>query len=91
MLLHLPESEFDLLNSQLEINDNDSIISAVSGSDNISILSSFIARRAEKAGLIKIIKIKEYPVIATRVLFFIKLKEKELTGLKKKFWEYVKT
>jgi len=84
-------SEYDSLNSHLEINDNDSIISAVSGSDNISILSSFIARRAEKAGLIKIIKIKEYPVIATRVLFFIKLKEKELTGLKKKFWEFLKS
>ncbi len=84
-------SEYDLLNSQLEINDNDSIISAVSGSDNISILSSFIAKRAEKAGLIKIVHIKEYAVIATRALFFIKLKEKELTGLKKKFWEYVKT
>lgn len=83
-------SEYKLLNSQLEINDNDSIISAVSGSDNISILSSFIAKRAEKAVLIKILKIKEYPVIATRDLFFIKLKEKELTGLKKKFWEYLK-
>jgi len=83
-------SEYNLLNSQLEINDNDSIISAVSGSDNISILSSYIAKRAEKAGLIKILKIKEYPVIATRDLFFIKLKEKELTGLKKNFWEYLK-
>jgi len=83
-------SEYKLLNSQLEINDNDSIISAVSGSDNISILSSFIAKRAEKAGLIKILKIKEYPVIAKRDLFFIKLKEKELSGLKKKFWEYLK-
>ena len=82
-------SEYDLLNSQLEINDNDSIISAVSGSDNISILSSFIAKRAEKAGLIKIVNIKEYAVIATRTLFFIKLKDKQLSTLKKKFWEYV--
>ncbi len=83
-------SEYKLLNSQLEINDNDSIISAVSESNNISILSSFIAKRAEKAGLVKILKIKEYPVIAKRDLFFIKLKEKELTGLKKKFWEFLK-
>ena len=82
-------SEYDLLNSQLEINDNDSIISAVNGSDNISILSSFIAKRAEKAGLIKIVNIKEYAVIATRTLFFIKLKDKQLSTLKKKFWEYV--
>jgi len=84
-------SEYKLLNSQLEINDNDSIISAVSGSDSISILSSFIAKRAEKAALIKILKIKEYPSIATRALFFIKLKEKELTGLKKIFWEFITT
>ena len=83
-------SEYKLLNSQLEINDNDSIISAVSQSNNISILSSFIAKRAEKAGLIKILKIKDYPVIAKRDLFFIKLKEKELTGLKKEFWEFLK-
>ena len=83
-------SEYKLLNSQLEINDNDSIISAVSESNNISILSSFIAKRAEKAGLVKILKIKEYPVIAKRDLFFIKLKEKELTGLKKEFWEFLK-
>jgi DNA-binding transcriptional LysR family regulator len=83
-------SEYKLLNSQLEINDNDSIISAVSQSNNISILSSFIAKRAEKAGLIKILKIKDYPVIAKRDLFFIKLKEKELTGLKKNFWEFLK-
>ncbi|MFX1257323.1 MAG: LysR substrate-binding domain-containing protein [Promethearchaeota archaeon] len=84
-------SKYKLLNSQLEINDNDSIISAVSESNNISILSSFIAKRAEKAGLIKILKIREYPIIAKRDLFFIKLKEKELTGLKKEFWEYLRS
>jgi len=83
-------SEYKLLNSQLEINDNDSIISAVSESNNISILSSFIAKRAEKAGLIRILQIKEFPVIAKRDLFFIKLKENELTGLKKKFWDELK-
>jgi DNA-binding transcriptional LysR family regulator len=83
-------SQYKLLNSQLEINDNDSIISAVSESNNISILSSFIAKRAEKAGLIKILKIKEFPLIAKRDLYFIKLKEKELSGLKKEFWEYLK-
>ena len=82
-------SEYKLLKSQLEINDNDSIISAVSGSDNVSILSSFIAERAEKAGLIKILEIKEYPIIAKRDLFFIKRKEKKLIGLQKKFWEYL--
>jgi DNA-binding transcriptional LysR family regulator len=84
-------SSYKMLNSQLEINDNDSIISAISGSNNISILSSLIAERAEKAGFIKILKIKEYPIIAKRNLFFIKLKDIKLTGLKKKFWEFLKT
>lgn len=83
-------SGYKSLNSQLEINDNDSIISAVNASNNISILSSFIATRAEKAGLIKILDIKEYPIIAKRDLFFIKLKDQKLMGLKKKFWEFLK-
>ncbi len=77
------------LNIILEMNDNDSIISAVSDSDNISILSEIIAKKAEAANLIKILKIKDYPFIAKRDIFFIKLKNKKLKGLKKKFWEYL--
>ncbi|MFX0187346.1 MAG: LysR substrate-binding domain-containing protein [Candidatus Hodarchaeota archaeon] len=77
------------LNIILEMNDNDSIISAVSDSDNISILSKIIAEKAEAANLIKILKIQDYPVIAKRDVFFIKLKNKKLKGLKKKFWEYL--
>jgi DNA-binding transcriptional LysR family regulator len=77
------------LNIILEMNDNDSIISAVSDSDNFSILSEIIAKKAEDANLIKILKIKNYPIIAKRDVFFIKLKNKKLKGLKKKFWEYL--
>lgn len=77
------------LNIILEMNDNDSIISAVSESNNISILSEIIAKKAEDANLIKILKIKDYPIIAKRDVFFIKLKNKKLKGLKKKFWEYL--
>ena len=78
------------LNIGLEINDNDSIISAVSGSNYISILSEHIAKKAADAGLIRILEIEQYPIIAKREIFFIKLKESELTGLKKKFWQYLK-
>jgi DNA-binding transcriptional LysR family regulator len=83
-------SEYNKLNIKLEINDNDSIISAVSESNYISIMSEYMADNAEKAGLIKILEIKGYPVIVRRPLYFIKLREKELSDLKKDFWEYIK-
>ncbi|TFG00809.1 MAG: LysR family transcriptional regulator [Promethearchaeota archaeon] len=77
------------LNITLEMNDNDSIISAVSESDNISILSEIIVKKAEDAGLIKILEVKDYPNIAKRDVFFIKLKDKIIKRLKKRFWEYL--
>ena len=79
---------YEILNKSLEINDNDSIISAVSESNYIALLSEIVAINAENAGLIKIIKLKEYPIVAKREIFFIKLKEKKLSGLKKKFWDF---
>ncbi|GAH85631.1 unnamed protein product, partial [marine sediment metagenome] len=77
------------LDMKLEINDNDSIISAVSGSNYIAILSELIAKKAEDARLIKILDVLEYSVIAKRDIFMIKLKDKKLRNLKKKFWEYL--
>jgi DNA-binding transcriptional LysR family regulator len=82
--------EYNKLNTKFEINDNDSIISAVSDSDHVSILSEIIAKKAQDANLIKILTVKEYPIIAKRSIYFIKLKDKQLSMLKKKFWEYVK-
>ena len=82
--------EYNKLNTKFEINDNDSIISAVSDSDHISILSEIIAKKAQDANLIKILTVKEYPIITKRSIYFIKLKDKQLSMLKKKFWEYVK-
>ncbi len=84
---HFPK--FNLLDVQLEINDNNSIISAVSDSKYISIISEIIAYNAENAGLIKIIRVREHPVIAKREIFLIKLKSKELNGLKEVFWSNV--
>jgi len=83
--------KYNQLDSKLEINDNESIISAVSESNYISILSEIIATKAENASLIKILKIFEYPVIANRELYLIKLKGKQLSKLKKKFWDYLET
>ena len=84
---HFPR--YNELNITLEMNDNNSIISAVSESDNISILSNIIVKKAEDAGLIRILKVKDYPNIAKRDVFFIKLKDKKIKGLKKRFWEYL--
>jgi len=77
------------LHLKLEINDNDSIISAVSDSDYISVLSKKIAQKAEDARLITSLKLKEYPIIAKREIYFLKLKNKEYSKLKNKFWNYL--
>jgi DNA-binding transcriptional LysR family regulator len=79
-------SRYKELNIELEINDNDSIISTVSDSNYISIMSGLMANKAEKAGLIKSLKISNLPVIAKRNLYLIKLRNKEVGPLKKKFW-----
>ncbi len=82
--------DYKRLKIKLEMNDNDSIISAVSESNYISIMSEMMAINAEKAGLIKILEIKGFPQIVKRDLFFIKSKDKELSEVKSSFWEYIK-
>jgi len=84
-------TDYKKLDIKLEINDNDSIISTVSDSNYISIMSNLMADKAEKAGLIKSLRIKNYPQIAKRSIFLIKLKDVELSELKSKFWEYIKS
>jgi DNA-binding transcriptional LysR family regulator len=73
------------------MNDNDSIISAVSESNYISIMSEIMANKAEKAGLIRTLEIKGIPIIVKRDLFFIKPKGKELSKIKADFWDYIKS
>ena len=82
--------DYKELNIKLEINDNDSIISTVSDSNYISIMSDIMVSKAESAGLIKSFEIKDYPLIAKRPLHFVKLRIKELSKLKKKFWDELK-
>jgi DNA-binding transcriptional LysR family regulator len=82
--------EYKKLDIELEINDNDSIISTVSESNYIGIMSEIMANKAESAGLIKTLKIRDYSVIAKRDLYFVKLKQKEFSQLKKKFWNELK-
>jgi DNA-binding transcriptional LysR family regulator len=82
--------DYEKLNIELEINDNDSIISTVSESNYISIMSEIMAKKAENAGLIKMLEIKNHPVIVERPLYFIRRKEQEQSDLKENFWNYIR-
>ena len=83
--------DYKKLQIELEINDNDSIISTVSDSNYISIMSEIMIDKAESAGLIRTLKISDYPLIAKRSLYFVRLKNKDLSSLKEKFWNEIKT
>ncbi|MFW9783105.1 MAG: hypothetical protein ACFFFB_12555, partial [Candidatus Heimdallarchaeota archaeon] len=72
------------------MNDNDSIISTVNESNYISVMSEIMAFKAESAGLIKTLNIKEFPLIASRPLYFVVLRDKQLGHLKTKFWNEIK-
>jgi DNA-binding transcriptional LysR family regulator len=83
--------EYVKLDIELEVNDNDSIISTVSDSNYISIMSELMADKSESAGLIKTLNIIDYPQIARRSLFFLKLKKRKLSKLKMKFWDEIES
>ena len=83
-------SEYKQLDQKLEMNDNDSIISTVSDSNYLSIMSEIVIDKAESAGFIKTLIINDYPLIAKRSLFFVRLKDKDLSNLKEKFWDEIK-
>lgn len=82
--------DYKKLKIKLEMDDNDSIISAVSDSNYISIMSEIMADKAEKAGLVRTLELSDRPLKVRRDLYFIKPKGKELSKLKEDFWEYIK-
>lgn len=82
--------DYKKLHIELEINDNDSIISTVSDSNYISIMSEIMIDKAESAGLIKTLIINDYPLIAKRPIYFVRLKNKDLSNFKEKFWDEIK-
>jgi hypothetical protein len=47
--------------------------------------------KSESAGLIKTLVINDYPLIAKRSLYFVRLKNKDLSNLKEKFWEEIES
>ncbi len=80
--------KYDKLNQLLEMTSNESIISAVSKSNDISIISEMSAKKAEDAKLIKIINISNIPLLR-RKLFFVKNKEIRLNKVAIKFWNFI--
>jgi DNA-binding transcriptional LysR family regulator len=82
--------DYQELDIELEMNDNDSIISTVSESNYVSVMSEIMVAKAESAGLVKTLIISDYPLIAKRPLYFAILKDKQLSKLKKKFWNEIK-
>ncbi len=82
--------DYKKLNFELEINNNDSIITTVSDSNYIGIMSEIMIDKAESAGLIKSLRINDYPFIAKRLLYFVKLRKKDLSKNKMKFWDDLK-
>jgi len=58
--------DYKKLKIKLEMDDNDSIISAVSDSNYITIMSEIMASKAEKAGLVKILELSNPPLKVRR-------------------------
>ncbi|MHA1762759.1 MAG: LysR substrate-binding domain-containing protein, partial [Promethearchaeota archaeon] len=82
--------EFNRLQQKLVINDNDSIITAVSTSNYISVISKIVAKKAEGEGLIRILSIEGFPYIAKRNIYVLKLKDRPLSKLKREFWNFLR-
>ncbi len=75
-------------NVELEINDNDSIITAVSKSQFLSVLSKSIAEKAREANLIEVLTLKGNELIARRELYLLKKNDQpKMSNLKNKFWD----
>lgn len=82
-------AEYDKLNQTLEMNSNESIISAVSKSNDLSLISETSAKKAEDAQIIKILNISDLKPL-DRKLYFVKKKKGELNKVAKEFWDFLK-
>lgn len=81
--------KYSELDFKLEMNDNDSIISAVTDSKFFSYMSKFAAIKAENANLIRIIQLNDYPIIAEREIYLVKKKQKTLNEFEQEFWTFM--
>ena len=82
-------SRYSELNNTLEMNSNESIISAVSNSSDISIISEMSAKKAVNANLLKILKVSDITPLE-RELYFVRKKGLELNKVANEFWSFLR-
>ena len=75
------------LNIRLELGSTESVITAVSEGSGVSVVSETAAKKVEKAGLIKILKIRG--ANNRRKLYMIKNQQKKLSKPARLFWEQI--
>lgn len=73
------------LDTKLELGSTEAVITAVSEANGVSIISSIAAKKAQSAGLIKIINFQD--VAATRKLYLIK-PTRPLSQASESFWDF---
>ena len=86
-LLENNELSLEKLMVPLELGSTESVITAVSEGRGISIISSIAAKKAQAAGLLKIVKIREAK--NPRKLYMVKSKSSHLKA-SEVFWEFCK-
>ncbi|ENN96753.1 LysR family transcriptional regulator [Methanocaldococcus villosus KIN24-T80] len=75
------------LNIVMRLGSSSAVITAVSEGYGISIVSEIPAKKAENAGLVKIVPIVDFDVV--RYLYLIKSKRPKNPSAVKSFWEFV--
>jgi DNA-binding transcriptional LysR family regulator len=86
-LLENNKLSLEQLKVSLELGSTESVITAVSEGRGISIISSIAAKKAQAAGLVKIVKIKESK--SPRKLYMVRPK-RPLPKISEAFWEFCK-
>ncbi len=75
------------LNIIMKLGSNSAVITAVSEGYGVSVISEIPAKKAEKAGLIKIVPIKDLEI--ERYLYLVKNKKTKNPSAVKSFWEFI--
>ncbi len=79
--------QFSKLNTKLELGSTEAVITAVSEENGVSIISSIAAKKAQAAGLIKIVNFQD--INAVRKLYLVKPK-RPLSEASESFWDFCK-
>lgn len=85
-LLHMAGLALADLKIRMRLGSTESVISAVSRGGGVSILSEFAAAKAERASLIKVLRIRERA--AMRKFYLIRAKKRSSSKAADLFWEF---